>query len=72
MEYQQVGPSLELDREILIAILASRYGLVPDALHQYIQHIDDETKLISLIRKAGGERTWRDVVRDFRVVEKSH
>ncbi|MDQ0191045.1 hypothetical protein JI721_14290 [Alicyclobacillus cycloheptanicus] len=51
MEYQQVGPSLELDREILIAILASRYGLVPDALHQYIQHIDDETKLISLIRK---------------------
>lgn len=72
MEGHRVDESLELDREILIAILARRYGMVSDSLQRYIRQIDDESVLMNLIRKVGEACDWQAVVSDFKGEVKSH
>ena len=59
---QQVD-DLELHKEDLIAILAGRYGLVPDSVYGYIERLSDTDTVDHLIAVAASSHTWTDFVR---------
>jgi hypothetical protein len=62
---QQVD-DLELLKDDLIAILAGRYGLVPDSVYGYIQRLSDTDTVHHLIAVALSSHTWADFVRELK------
>ena len=58
--------SLLAEQEMLIAVLACRYGFVPDAISRVIHEVSDEKLLHDLSRIAKHTSSWKSFLEELR------